>query len=68
MQVFIPLALYLRACRLFECVGKGGRERGFFPKQGSKLDYELLAAGSLQEVRHTFARIVFDTVYPLNLS
>ncbi|WCJ36334.1 Polynucleotide adenylyltransferase family protein [Euphorbia peplus] len=65
--VFISLAMYLRACRIFECVGKG-RERGFIPKQGSKINYELLGSGSMQEVRHTFARIVFDTVYPLNLS
>ncbi|XAR67853.1 Polynucleotide adenylyltransferase [Bertholletia excelsa] len=65
--VFIPLELYLRACRIFECV-REGKEKGFIPKQGSKIDYKLLAMGSLQEVRHVFARIVFDTVYPLNLS
>ncbi|KAL5862656.1 hypothetical protein ACOSQ3_000170 [Xanthoceras sorbifolium] len=65
--VFIPLALYLRVCRIFECV-IGRAERGFVSKQGSKIDYESLASGSLREVRHTFARIVFDTVYPLNLA
>uniref|UniRef100_A0A5B7BUX5 Polynucleotide adenylyltransferase n=1 Tax=Davidia involucrata TaxID=16924 RepID=A0A5B7BUX5_DAVIN len=64
--VFISLALYLRVCKIFECV-REGKEKGFVPKQGSKIDYELLAMGSLQEVRHVFARIVFDTVYPINL-
>ncbi|MCD7460059.1 hypothetical protein HAX54_042759 [Datura stramonium] len=63
--VFIPLALYLKACKVFQCV-RMGKEKGFVAKQGSKIDYELLASGSLQEVRHVFARIVFDTIYPLN--
>lgn len=66
LQVFIPLALYLRVCKIFECV-RGGAENGFVSKQGSRIDHESLALGSLTEVRHTFARIVFDTVYPLNL-
>lgn len=65
--VFIPLALYLKASKIFECV-RGGAERRFASKQGSKIDYESLAYGSPQEVRHTFARIVFDTVYPLDLT
>ncbi|XP_057466453.1 uncharacterized protein LOC130755899 isoform X1 [Actinidia eriantha] len=65
--VFIPLGLYLKVCRMFECV-REGKEKGFVPKQGSKINYELLALGSLQEVRHVFARIVFDSVYPLKLS
>ncbi|KAK0588720.1 hypothetical protein LWI29_004624 [Acer saccharum] len=65
--VFIPLALYLRVSRIFECV-IGRAERGFVSKQGGEIEYESLAMGSLPEVRHTFARIVFDTVYPLNLS
>lgn len=30
------------------------------------IDHEFLALGSLQEVRHVFARVVFDTVYPLD--
>nr|XP_009790371.1 PREDICTED: uncharacterized protein LOC104237840 isoform X2 [Nicotiana sylvestris] len=64
--VFIPLALYLRSCKVFQCV-RMGKEKGFVAKQGSKIDYELLALGSLQEVRHVFARIVFDTIYPLNI-
>lgn len=65
--VFIPLPLYLKVCRMFDCV-RHGAEKGFVPKQGSEINYEMLALGSLQEVRHTFARIVFDTVYPLNLT
>lgn len=64
--VFLPLALYLRVCKIFECV-RAGKEKGFVSKQGSKIDYELLALGSLKEVRHVFARVVFDTIYPLDL-
>ena len=67
MQVFISLGLYLRVCRIFECVGGGG-EKGFVAKRGSKIDYESLAHGGMQEVRHVFARIVFDTVYPPRLN
>lgn len=44
-----------------------GKEKGFVAKKGNKIDYELLASGSLQEVRHVFARVVFDTIYPLNI-
>lgn len=65
--VFISLALYLKACRIFGCVRDGPEER-FLAKQGSKIDYESLALGSMQEVRHVFARIVFDTVYPFSLT
>lgn len=63
--MFIPLTLYLRVCKIFECV-RSGKEKGFLAKQGSMIDHELLALGSLQEVRHVFARVVFDTVYPLD--
>ncbi|XP_057972053.1 uncharacterized protein LOC131160410 isoform X2 [Malania oleifera] len=65
--VFIPSGLYLKVCRMFDCI-RHGKERGFDLKRGNKIDYELLALGSLQEVRYIFARIVFDTVYPLNLT
>ncbi|KAI8529272.1 hypothetical protein RHMOL_Rhmol12G0213000 [Rhododendron molle] len=65
--VFISLDLYLRVCKMFECA-RLGKEKGFVAKQGSKIDYDLLALGSLQEVRHVFARVVFDTVFPLHLS
>nr|GLL35999.1 uncharacterized protein LOC104102017 isoform X2 [Ipomoea trifida] len=64
--VFVPLTLYLRVGRIFECV-RLGKEKGFVGKQGRKINYELLASGSLQEVRHVFARVVFDTIYPLSL-
>ncbi|CAL5338079.1 hypothetical protein CsSME_00021552 [Camellia sinensis var. sinensis] len=61
--VFISLALSLKVSTIFECVRRG-KEKGFVPKRGSKIDYESLALGRLHEVRHMFARIVFDTVYP----
>ncbi|XP_060669678.1 uncharacterized protein LOC107429691 isoform X2 [Ziziphus jujuba] len=64
--VFISLALSLRVCKIFECIGRGmGKET--VPRRGEKINYESLALGNLPEVRHTFARIVFDTVYPPNL-
>ncbi|KVI06126.1 Poly A polymerase, head domain-containing protein [Cynara cardunculus var. scolymus] len=63
--VFFSLHLYLKAGKIFECVNQG-KEARFVAKQGGKIDYELLAIGSLQEVRHVFARIVFDTIYPLD--
>ncbi|XP_059443872.1 uncharacterized protein LOC132175828 [Corylus avellana] len=66
-MVFIPLGSYLKVCRIFECV-RAGPEKGFVTKQGRKIDYESLALGGMQEVRHVFARIVFDTVYPLSLN
>ncbi|KAI7752331.1 hypothetical protein M8C21_014818 [Ambrosia artemisiifolia] len=64
--VFISLHLYLKALKIFECVNQG-KEATFVPKQGGNINYELLAIGSVQEVRHVFARIVFDTVFPLDL-
>nr|KAJ0208741.1 hypothetical protein LSAT_V11C400190340 [Lactuca sativa] len=64
--VFVSLHLYLKGVKIFECVNKG-KEVGFVGKQGGKIDYELLGMGSLQEVRHVFARVVFDTVYPLDI-
>lgn len=39
---------------------------GFVPKRGSKIYYDKLIEGDLAEVRHVFARVVFDTVYPPN--
>lgn len=65
LQVFFPVANYLRVCKIFECVG-GGREKGFLPKRGTRIDYEHLGIGSLKEVRHAFARVVFDTIYPID--
>ena len=66
MQVLVPLGLYLKVCRILEC-GSGSAGRGFGSKQGSQINYESLALGSVEEVRHVFARIVFDTVFPLKL-
>ncbi|CAA6667834.1 unnamed protein product [Spirodela intermedia] len=64
--VLISLALYLNVCKIFQCVGDPVRQRGFAPRQ-SKINYDNLAQGSLTELRHVLARVVFDTVYPLNL-
>ncbi|XP_023876310.1 uncharacterized protein LOC111988755 isoform X1 [Quercus suber] len=63
--VFIPWALSLRVSKIFECVIRG-MERGSVPRRGKKINYESLALGSLKEVRHVFARIVIDTIYPPN--
>ncbi|KAL3818524.1 hypothetical protein ACJIZ3_004429 [Penstemon smallii] len=63
--VFFPQPLCWRVCRIFECV-EGGREKGFISKRGSKIDYEMLAMGRLKEVRHVFAKVVFDTIYPMD--
>lgn len=52
---------------MLECVGHGDKDRSFIPKQGSKINYYALVQGGLPEVRHVFARVVFDTVYPPNL-
>lgn len=67
-MVFISLASSLRVCKIFECVRRKGMERGFVPKQNGNIDYDSLAMGNLYEVRHVFARIVFDTVYPPSLN
>ncbi|XP_059656573.1 uncharacterized protein LOC132303354 isoform X2 [Cornus florida] len=64
--VFISFALSSRVNMLFECVRRG-KVKGFVPKRGSRINYESLALGKLQEVQHLFARIIFDTVYPPNL-
>ncbi|XP_019417830.1 PREDICTED: uncharacterized protein LOC109328701 isoform X1 [Lupinus angustifolius] len=64
--VFIPLGLYLQTCSIFYCV-KVCADKKFLSKPGREIDYESLANGNLQEIRHVFARIVFDTVYPLHL-
>ncbi|KAL3511494.1 hypothetical protein ACH5RR_030895 [Cinchona calisaya] len=64
--VFISSALQLKVCTIFDCVRRG-KEKSYVPKQGSKINYESLALGRLHEIRHIFARIVFDTVYPPHL-
>ncbi|KAF5730989.1 hypothetical protein HS088_TW19G00592 [Tripterygium wilfordii] len=64
---FISPPLSSKACRIFDCV-RDGVGKGFVSKQGSEINYRLLAWGSLEEVRRVFARTVFDTVYPLRLT
>ncbi|KAF6159214.1 hypothetical protein GIB67_009487 [Kingdonia uniflora] len=64
--VFIPVYLYASVRNIFGCVRRG-KENKVFRKQGTKINYKHLGLGNLQEVRHTFARVVFDTVYPLHL-
>ncbi|XP_021745856.1 uncharacterized protein LOC110711744 isoform X1 [Chenopodium quinoa] len=61
--VFISLPLQLRTERIISCVAKG-REKGFAPKHGTKINYESLAIGSLHEVQYMLSRIIFDTIYP----
>ncbi|KAJ8773541.1 hypothetical protein K2173_005787 [Erythroxylum novogranatense] len=61
--IFIPAAMSSRVCKIFECVTRGMGD-GFVAKCGRKIQSESLAMGSLPEIRHAFARIIFDTVYP----
>ncbi|XP_028766816.1 uncharacterized protein LOC114724599 isoform X2 [Neltuma alba] len=65
--VFIPLGVYLKARSIFDCVTIVDAAKRFVSKRGRKINYESLASGDLREIRHVFARIVFDTVYPLRL-
>ncbi|XP_057419592.1 uncharacterized protein LOC130713803 [Lotus japonicus] len=65
-MVFIPLGMYLKTVSIFDCLrARAGRK--FLSKQDRKTDYESLAHGDLQEVRHMLAMVVFDTIYPLHL-
>ncbi|KNA23747.1 hypothetical protein SOVF_021700 [Spinacia oleracea] len=66
-MVFISLALQLRTDRIISCVTKG-REKGFVPKHGTRINYESLAIGNLHEVRFMLSRIIFDTIYPPHLN
>ncbi|KHN16874.1 Poly(A) polymerase [Glycine soja] len=63
--VLIPLSMFLKALNFFDCVNVS-TGKNYLSKQGRQIDYESLARGDLLEVRHVFARIVFDTVYPLH--
>ncbi|KAL6177682.1 hypothetical protein ACLB2K_049207 [Fragaria x ananassa] len=54
--VFIPWGLSLRVSWVFNCVKVGG-ELWSVAKQGSKIDYDSFAQGSLPEIRHIFARV-----------
>ncbi|KAK1358992.1 hypothetical protein POM88_043466 [Heracleum sosnowskyi] len=57
-----------KAMSAFLKAPKSDLQKDFVAKQGSKIDNELLTLGSLEEVRHVFARVVFDTVYPVSMS
>ncbi|KAL9313986.1 hypothetical protein ACSQ67_019438 [Phaseolus vulgaris] len=63
--VFIPLSLYLEVYKIFDGVRVSTVQK-FLSKQRREIDYDSLALGNLQEVRHVFARVVFDTVYPIH--
>ncbi|WJX47889.1 hypothetical protein P8452_34528 [Trifolium repens] len=65
-MVFIPLAVYLKALGIFDCLKVNACKR-FLSKKGRNIDYESLARGDPLEIRHLFARVVFDTVYPLHI-
>lgn len=65
--VFISWALSEKVFSVFDCV-KRGKDRKLVPKLDSRIDYESLALGRLDEVRCVFARVVFDTVYPLKVT
>ncbi|XP_031740541.1 uncharacterized protein LOC101203603 isoform X2 [Cucumis sativus] len=63
--VFISQSLSISVCKIFDCVRRGN-ETGSVPKRSRRINHDSLAMGNLSEVRHVFARIVFDTVYPRN--
>ncbi|GAU25484.1 hypothetical protein TSUD_71380 [Trifolium subterraneum] len=65
-MVFIPLAMYLKALGIFDCLKGSASERRLL-KKGRKIDYESLARGDRLEIRQLFARVVFETVYPLHI-
>ncbi|KAI5679437.1 hypothetical protein M9H77_10387 [Catharanthus roseus] len=64
-MVFISSALSLKVEAIFGCVTRKSKGKSSAPKQGSRINYEFLAMGRMQEVRKAFGRIVFDTLYPL---
>jgi len=61
----ISWQVFLKVCDMFGC-STIPMKSGFVPKRGSKIYYDKLIEGDLAEVRHVFARVVFDTVYPPN--
>lgn len=69
LQVFISSALTVKVCAIFECVWKNTGKSIMPNKQGnnSKINYDFLALGGMQETRKAFGRIVFETVYPPHL-
>lgn len=44
---------------------KGNQERDDVPSLERRINYKSLALGDFHETRRVFARIVFDTIYPL---
>ncbi|KAA0044511.1 poly(A) polymerase I isoform X1 [Cucumis melo var. makuwa] len=62
--VFISQPLSTSVCKIFECI-RSYNGNVSVPKI-SRINHYALARGNLPEVRHAFARIVFDTVYPRN--
>lgn len=67
LQVFIPQQLCWRVGRIFDCINTRQLEKGYIAKKGKKINYYTLAEGGLAEIRHVFARVVFDTVFPPNV-
>ncbi|KAK4395545.1 Poly(A) polymerase I [Sesamum angolense] len=49
--VFFPLALYLRVCKIFECVG-GGKEKGFVPKHGEEKPDSNASSSAGNDTQH----------------
>lgn len=68
-MVFISSALTLKVRSIFECVWKNKGKSIMLNKQGnnSRINYDFLAFGGMQETRKAFGRIVFETVYPPHL-
>ncbi|PNY06893.1 poly(A) polymerase-like protein [Trifolium pratense] len=64
-MVFIPLPMYLKVLGIFDCLKVSACKR-LLSKEGREIDYESLARGDLREMRRLFARVVFETVYPLD--
>ncbi|KAL5724467.1 hypothetical protein ACHQM5_007727 [Ranunculus cassubicifolius] len=63
--VLISLLSYWKACKIFDCVTS--KEKVSIPKGRKVIDFRKLVLGDVQEVRQVFARVVFDTVYPVHL-
>ncbi|KAJ3675825.1 hypothetical protein LUZ60_004867 [Juncus effusus] len=64
-MVFVPFQVYLKVIRMLECITDRENDRGYKPKMGSTINYAKLSHGSLSEIRYVFARVIFDTVFPL---
>ncbi|CAA0831774.1 Polynucleotide adenylyltransferase family protein [Striga hermonthica] len=49
--VFFPWQLYLRGCKIFDCV-QDGKEEGFVPKHGPKLDKRAVWINRTRRAQH----------------